>query len=317
MRKLITILVPAYNEAEALPELLRRLRELARSVKTYDFEFLFVNDGSVDGTLDIIKKEARYNKQVSYIDLSRNFGKEIAIKAGIDHVDSDALITIDADLQDPPELIPRMIKYWEEGYDDIYARRTSRNGESLMKKLTSWGYFKVLKRLTKIPIQENTGDFRLLDRRCVEALRKITETDRNTKALYSWIGFRKKEVTYVRPARANGKTKYGWGKMVNHAIDGITSFTTAPLRIASVLGFLISLGSFIYIVVIIINTLIYGSGSSGYPSTISVILFLGGVQLIGLGIIGEYIARIFNEAKNRPLYFTEEVHRGRGKNKKS
>ncbi len=306
--KKITLLIPAYNEAPVLDTLYKRLAKLADTTHGYRFEFLFVNDGSRDRTLDIIKSYAATDTRISFVNLSRNFGKEIAMIAGIDHVDSDALVIIDADLQDPPELIPDMIKLWESGYDDVYARRSSRLGESWFKKITSTLFYKILQKSTNIPIQRDTGDFRLLDRRCVDALKQIRESQRYTKGFFSWIGYKKKEITYVRDPRAAGETKWNYFKLVNLAVDGIVSFTTAPLRISTVFGLIISLLAFLYILVIIIRVMIFGVDVSGYPSLMAVVLFLGGVQLLSLGIIGEYIGRIFNESKQRPLYFVEEYH---------
>lgn len=306
--KLVTILIPAYNEESVLPMLFKRLQGLADKVKNYDFEFLFINDGSRDDTLQIIEQAAKVDSRISYINLSRNFGKEIAMIAGLDHAKGDALVIIDADLQDPPELIPKMISFWEDGYDDIYAKRRSRDGETWLKKLTSKGYYKTLQRVTTIPIQEDTGDFRLLDRRVVEALKKFRESQRNTKALFSWVGFKKKEITYDRDPRAAGETKWNYFKLVNLAVDGITSFTTAPLRIASLFGGVVSVAAFIYILYLLIRPLFGVSTGDGYSSLMAVVLFLGGVQLISLGVIGEYVGRIFNESKQRPLYFVQDYH---------
>lgn len=307
-KKKISILIPAYNEQEVLRHLYERLGKLAGENKNYDFEFLFINDGSRDKTLEMLKAYAKDDERIAYVNLSRNFGKEIAMIAGLDHVTGDATVIIDADLQDPPELIPMMISYWEEGYDDVYARRKSRAGESWFKKFTSEFYYKLLQKSTSIPIQQDTGDFRLLSQRCVEALRQFRESQRNAKGMFSWIGYKKKEIMYDRDPRAAGETKWNYTKLVNLAIDGITSFTTAPLRISSVLGTLVSLAAFVYIVYLIVRTAMYGSDLAGYPSMMAVILFLGGVQLLSLGIIGEYIGRIFNETKQRPLYLVEEYH---------
>lgn len=306
--KKISILIPAYNEEDVLEQLYHRLGKLANDNKSYEFEFLFVNDGSRDQTMSIIKDYAEADDRIAYVDLSRNFGKEIAMIAGLDHVTGDATVIIDADLQDPPELIPKMIKFWEEGYDDVYARRNSREGETWLKKFTSKTYYRLLQKATNIPIQTDTGDFRLLDRRCVEALKQIRESQRYTKGMFSWIGYKKKEITYDRDPRAAGQTKWNYPKLINFAIDGFTSFTTAPLRISSVLGFIVSLVAFVFIVVIVVKTALFGDQVGGYPSTMAVILFLGGLQLLSLGIIGEYIGRIFNETKQRPLYFVEEYH---------
>ncbi len=306
--KKISILIPAYNEQEVLESLYQRLGKLANDNKSYDFEFLFINDGSSDKTIKIIKELADQDERIAYVDLSRNFGKEIAMIAGLDHVTGDATVIIDADLQDPPELIPRMIKYWEEGYEDVYAKRRSRAGESWLKKATSKLYYRLLQRATNIPIQQDTGDFRLLDRVCVDALKEIRESQRYTKGMFSWIGFKKKEITYDRDPRAAGTSAWNYPKLINFAIDGLTSFTTAPLRISSFIGILISVIAFVYIVILVFRTIFFGSDLAGYPSMMAVILFLGGVQLLSLGVIGEYIGRIFNETKRRPLYFVQKYH---------
>ena len=308
--KTVSVLIPAYNEEAVLEHLFTRLANLANDTKDYNFEFLFVNDGSKDKTLSIIKDYAEKDPRVSYINLSRNFGKEIGMIAGLDHVTGDATVIIDADLQDPPELIPEMIKLWEEGYDDIYAKRKSREGETWFKKTTSRLYYKTLQSVTHVPIQEDTGDFRLLDRRVVEALKEFRESQRNTKAMFSWVGFHKKEILYDRDPRAAGETKWNYLKLVELAIDGITSFTTAPLRIATYAGVAVSFFAFLYLVVLVVRTVFFGTDLAGYPSTMAVILFLGGVQLLSLGIIGEYVGRIFNETKHRPLYLIEEYHNG-------
>ena len=309
--KKISLLIPAYNEQEVLEHLYQRIGKLANDNKSYDFEFMFVNDGSRDRTLEIIKSYAKSDGRVAYINLSRNFGKEIAMIAGLDHVTGDATVIIDADLQDPPELIPKMIKYWEQGFDDVYAKRNSREGESWLKKVSSSWFYKILQKTTHIPIQIDTGDFRLLDKKCVTALKEIRESQRYTKGMFSWIGFKKKEITYDRDPRAAGETKWNYPKLFNFAIDGITSFTIAPLRMSSIMGFIVSFVAFIYIVILIVKTTLFGDPVAGYPSLMAVILFLGGLQLLSLGVIGEYIGRIFNETKQRPLYFVEEYHNER------
>jgi glycosyltransferase involved in cell wall biosynthesis len=308
MKKLISILIPTYNEQEVLGPLFSRLAKLADSLPHYEFEFCFVNDGSTDNTLELIKHQAKEDARISYVNLSRNFGKEVAMLAGFDHVQGDATVIIDADLQDPPELIPEMISHWEAGYDDVFARRRSRRGESILKKKTSAVYYKILQNSTRIPIQIDTGDFRLLDRRCIEALKQFRESERYTKGMFSWIGFKKKEVLYDRDPRLAGETKWSYPKLINLAIDGITSFTTAPLRISAYFGMLISFGAFVYILYLLIRPLFGVPTVPGYASTLAAILFLGGIQLLSLGIIGEYIGRIFNETKNRPTYLVEEYH---------
>lgn len=292
----------------------KRLANLVDNKKSYDFEFLFVNDGSRDNTLSVLQEASQKNPHVSYINLSRNFGKEIAVAAGIDKASGDAVVIMDADGQEPPELIPEMIKWWEKGYDDVYARRTSRH-EGFVKTMFSKAYYRLVQKMTNIEIQLDTGDFRLFSRRCVEALRELHEVSRQNKALFSWIGYKKKEISFEQGGRTAGQTKWRLGlfsppnkSLVNLAIDGLTSFTTIPLRFVSVLGVLVSSAAFIYIIVIIIQTLLGGTHLEGYPSTMAVILFLGGVQLLSLGIIGEYIGRIFTESKRRPLYLIEEFH---------
>lgn len=306
--KKVSILIPAYNEEEVLYTLYDRLENVINKLNNYEFEVLLINDGSKDNTLNILRELRKRDKRMCYINLSRNYGKETAMIAGLDYVTGGCCIILDADLQDPPELIEEMLKYWEQGYDDVYAKRKSRAGESFMKKFTSSLFYKMLQKSTRIPIQKNTGDFRLLDRRCVDALRKFRESERYTKGMFSWIGFNKKEILFDRDPRVAGSTKWNYWKLIDLAIEGITSFTTKPLRISSFLGVIISFCAFVYIVIIIARTLIMGEAVKGYPSLMAVILFLGGVQLLSLGIIGEYIGRVFNETKRRPLYFVEEYN---------
>ena len=315
-KKLVTILVPAYNEEEVLNMLYDRLSSIMNSMPSYEFEILFVNDGSKDNTLNIIQELREHDKRVCYVNLSRNFGKETAMIAGLDYSKGDAVIIIDADLQDPPELIPEMISLWEQGYDDVYAKRKSRKGETWLKKFTSKMYYKTLQSFTKIEIQKDTGDFRLLDKRCVEALKQFRECQRYTKGLFSWIGYNKKEILYDRDPRAAGKTKWNYKKLINLSIDGITSFTTAPLRWATITGIFISIAGFIYMLFIIIKTLAYGIDVPGYSSTMVVMLFLGGIQLIFLGIIGEYLGRAFYESKHRPIYFVDRYNETKETNMK-
>ena len=306
--KKITIIVPAYNEEESLPFLYDRLEKLINSIDNYEFEILFVNDGSKDNTLNLIKEYREKDPRISYVDFSRNFGKETAMIAGLDYATGDAVIFMDADLQDPPELIPEMIKYWEEGYDDVYAQRKSRAGESFLKKFTSKMYYRVLQMLTSVPIQKDTGDFRLLDRRCVNALKKLRETDRNSKSMFSWIGYKKKAVMYDRDARVAGKTKWNYKKLVNLAIDGITSFTTSPLRISTYIAIPTFLALFIYFIYVIVKCIRLDVAVQAYQAIILLVLFFSGVQILLFGIIGEYLGRIFNASKNRPLYLVNEYN---------
>jgi glycosyltransferase involved in cell wall biosynthesis len=307
--KKLTILVPLFNEEESLPLMYNRVISIMHGlIDKYDYEMLLINDGSTDNSLEIIKSMREKNNQVSYISLSRNYGKEIAMMAGLDKAEGDALVILDADLQDPPELIPEMLKYFEAGFDDVYAKRKTRKGESWLKRKTSTLFYKLLKKISSVPIQEDTGDFRLLSRRAVEALKKYKECNRYTKGYFSLIGFRKKEILFDRPCRVEGKTKWNYFKLFQLAEEGITSFTTAPLKISMVIGVFIAFVSAIYILVIIGKTLIFGDTVKGYPSLVCIILFLSAIQLISIGIIGEYLGRIFYETKNRPLYFIDEYN---------
>lgn len=306
--KKISIIVPAYNEEESLPYLYERLNKLMDSMKQYEFEILFVNDGSKDNTLKLIKQYREKDSRYCYVDFSRNFGKEIGMLAGLDYATGDCVIFIDADLQDPPELIPELIKYWEEGYDDVYARRRSREGETFLKKFTSKMYYKVLQKMTKVEIQKDTGDFRLLDRRCVNALKKLRESSRNTKSMFSWIGYNKKEVLYDRDARIAGKTKWNYVKLMDLAIDGITSFTTSPLRLSTWIAIPTFLMLLVYFIYVIVKCIVTSTAMQAFQAIILLILFFSGVQILLFGIMGEYLGRIFNETKNRPLYLVNEYN---------
>ena len=312
--KKITIIIPAYNEEESLPHLYERLEKLMGSMKHYEFEILFINDGSKDNTINLIKEYRQKDNRISYVDFSRNFGKEIAMIAGIDYATGDCVIFMDADLQDPPELIPELVKYWEEGYDDVYAKRNSRKGETWLKKFTSKMYYRVLQHLTNVPIQKDTGDFRLLDRRCVNALKKMRESQRNSKSMFSWIGYKKKEVLYDRDPRIAGQTKWNYKKLVDLAIDGITSFTTSPLRISTYISIPTFILLFIYFIYVIVKCIVTSTAIQAYQAIILLILFFSGVQILLFGIIGEYLGRIFNESKNRPLYLVNEYNGEKEKN---
>lgn len=302
----LSIIIPMYNEEESLPHLYKRLVSLADKIDNYKVEFLFVNDGSRDKSLDIVKNYRKKDSRVCYLNLSRNFGKEVAMGAAFDYVSGDVVAIIDADLQDPPELIVDMLKYYEEGYDDVYAKRSCREGETWLKKFTSKSFYKVLDKVSNVPIQKDTGDFRLLSRRAVEALKAFPEKQRYTKGMFSLIGFKKKAIEFKRDSRVAGETKWNYFKLMDLAIEGITSFTIAPLRIATFIGGLFAVGSFGYMIFIAIRTLVYGVDVPGYASLICVMLLLGGVQLISLGVIGEYLGRVFIEVKGRPLYFIDE-----------
>ena len=306
--KKISIIVPAYNEEESIPYLEKRLVALMDNMKNYEFEVLFVNDGSKDKTLELIKELRKRDNRFCYVNFSRNFGKEVAMIAGLDYATGDAVILIDADLQDPPELIPELVKYWEQGYDDVYAKRKSRKGETFLKKFTSKMYYKVLQSLTNVEIQKDTGDFRLLDRRCVNALKKLRESQRCSKSIFSWIGYNKKEVLYDRDPRVAGKTKWNYKKLVDLAIDGITSFTTSPLRISTYLAIPTFLALVIYFIYVIVKCIRLSVVIQAFQAIILLVLFFSGIQIMLFGIIGEYLGRIFNETKNRPLYFVDEYN---------
>ena len=304
--KTITILIPAYNEEAVIDKMYKKLDAVCGELSQYSFEFLFVNDGSKDRTMDYIKEFKIRDSRVQYVDLSRNFGKETAMLAGFDYAKGDAVIIIDADLQQPPETFAEMIHWWEEGYDDVYAVRIEREGETWFKKWTSNTYYTLLQKVAKVKVYPQAGDFRLLDKKCIVALRQLREHERYTKGMYGWIGFKKKEISYIAEPRAAGETKWKLSALLNLALNGITSYSTMPLRIWSIIGFIISMFAFIYMAVEIIRTALFGAEVAGYPSLIAGILFLGGIQLISLGIIGEYLGRVFVETKERPVYFIQE-----------
>lgn len=312
MKKLVSILIPCYNEQASLPTLYTELSKVINGLSDYDFEIFFVNDGSKDNTLDLIKAFHEADKRISYVDLSRNFGKENAMLAGFDHVKGDCMIIMDADLQDPPSLIPQMLQAWEAGYDDVFAKRIDRGSESLLRKLFSLAFYKILDHSTRFEILQNVGDFRLLDRRCIDALKQLRENERYTKGMFCWIGYKKKELVFNRQDRVAGKSNWNFWSLFNLAIEGITSFTTAPLRMATIMGFVIALLSFSLMLFYGIKTIIYGDPVQGFTTLIVVVLFLGGVQLISIGILGEYIGRIFNETKHRPTYLEREYKAGDG-----
>ena len=302
---LISVVVPAYNEEEVLTEFHETLVK-ALSECPVDLEVVYVNDGSTDSTLDIINGLRAKDKRVTLIDLSRNFGKEIALSAGLHKAAGDAVVVIDADLQDPPELIPELIKEWENGYDVVYAKRTFRGGESFLKKTTAHFFYRMMQRVGKFTIPEDTGDFRILSRRAVNALNAFKEHHRFMKGLFAWIGFKQKAVHYQRDARRAGETKWNYWHLWNFALDGITSFTIAPLKISTYIGLVTALGAFGYGIYMLIETLLHGNEVAGYPSLIVIVLMLGGTQLVAIGVLGEYLGRIFNETKQRPLYFINE-----------
>ncbi|MBQ4366625.1 MAG: glycosyltransferase family 2 protein [Muribaculaceae bacterium] len=304
--KKITLLIPCYNEEASLPALYDRVTQVIGGMPQYEWQLLLVNDGSTDGTLSVLADLRTRDPRVCYIDLSRNFGKESAMLAGFDHASGDAVVVMDADLQHPPEVIGQLLEGWEEGYDDVYARRESRGREPLLRRWLSLAYYHLLQHSTRLNVLPNVGDFRLLDRKCIDALKGLRERARNTKGLYAWIGFKKKEITFVQGDRKEGKSSFNIWRLLKLAMDGITSFTTAPLRIATLLGLIVSLGAFFYMCYVLVKTLIMGDPVAGFPTLIVAILFLSGVQLLSIGIIGEYLGRVFIETKERPVYLIRE-----------
>jgi len=308
-RALISVIVPAYNEQESVIECHARLTTVLAQLGD-EYELIFVNDGSEDSTLSVIESLRTHDDHVAVIDLSRNFGKEIATTAGLDVADGDAVIIIDADLQDPPELIPTLIHEWRNGFDVVYGTRTERRGESWLKRKTASSFYGLMGRISRVHVPRDTGDFRLLSRRAVLALRKLREQHRFMKGLFTWIGYPQKAVYYQRDPRFSGATKWNYWRLWNFALEGITSFTTAPLRISTYIGSFTAIAAFVYGVYMIIRTLMLGNPVAGYPSLMVVVLFLGGVQLTAIGVLGEYLGRIFNETKNRPLYFLNSYKPG-------
>jgi polyisoprenyl-phosphate glycosyltransferase len=304
---LISIVVPVFNEQEVIGEFNRRLSEVRRTLASPS-EVIFVNDGSRDRTLDILHDLKAADPSLAIVDLSRNFGKEIALTAGLDNAHGDAVIVIDADLQDPPELIPVLIERWrEEAADVVYAQRLSRDGEGRVKRLTAWWFYRVMNAVAGPSIPADTGDFRLLNRRAADALRQLREHHRFMKGLFAWIGFRQVAVPYRRDPRFAGTTKWNYWKLWNFSLEGITSFSSVPLQTSTYLGLIIATLAFIYGVYMILRTLFFGNPVPGYPSLLTAVLFMGGIQLMSLGILGEYVGRIFNETKRRPLYFLNSV----------
>lgn len=308
LKKLVSIVVPCYNEEESLPYLYKAVCKIMAKLPRYNWELLFINDGSNDMTLDIIKKYAEADHRISYINLSRNFGKENAMLSGFDYVKGDCMILMDADLQDPPSLIPKMLEYWEEGYEDVYAKRKDRGKESWLRRKLSLFFYWLLDKSTRFEVLKNVGDFRLLDRHCIDALRQIRESERYTKGLFCWIGYRKKEILFDRANREHGTSHWNFFQLVGLAIEGLTSFTVSPLRWATYLGCLIGSCALLYLVWILIKVSIWGDPVAGFPTIISVILFLGASQLLAIGILGEYLGKIFNESKHRPVYLIQEYH---------
>ena len=306
-RDLISIVVPAYNEADGIGEFNRRLSDVRRKLPESS-EVIYVNDGSRDDTLAILEQLRERDPTIAIVNLSRNFGKEIALTAGLDHSHGDAVIVIDADLQDPPELIPTLIKHWREDEADVvFARRCSRAGENWFKKVTAYGFYRVINALSRQSVPVDTGDFRLLSRRAVDAVTMLRERHRFMKGLFVWIGYRQVSVPYERDQRFAGTTKWNYWRLWNFSLEGITSFSIGPLKAATYIGLFTAISAVFYGTFIIGRTILFGNPVPGYPSLLVFILFLGGIQLVSLGIIGEYVGRVFNETKQRPLYLVDAL----------
>ena len=302
-----SIVIPVYNEQEVIHETYRRLTEVMRSTKEA-YELLFVNDGSKDRTAEIIKEYSEQDPAVVLLDFARNFGHQIAITAGMDYARGEAVVVIDADLQDPPELILEMIEKWKQGFDVVYAKRTKRKGETYFKKQTAAMFYRFLRAMTDIDIPLDTGDFRLLDRKVCNQMNSIQEKNRFVRGLVSWVGFKQIAVEYERDERLAGESKYPLKKMLKLSMDGITSFSYKPLKLASYAGVTLSGIGFIYLLVVMYLKLFTDSTITGWSSLIVIQLFFSGIILIILGMIGEYIGRIYDETKNRPLYIVREKY---------
>jgi polyisoprenyl-phosphate glycosyltransferase len=305
MPSLVSVIIPVYNEEGNVYLLKERLCSVFSKIDV-DYELIFVNDGSKDNTFEIISEMAKKDDKIKVINFSRNFGHQIAVTAGIDNCAGDCAVIIDADLQDPPELISDMIVKWREGYEVVYAKREKRKGESIFKLATAAIFYRILKKLTNVDIPVDTGDFRLMDRKVVDALKNMPEKNRFIRGMVSWVGFKQIGVNFIREKRHAGKTNYPLKKMIKFAITGITSFSIVPLQIATFMGFVISGISFLYALYVLYLRLFTTQAIQGWASLAIIVLFLGGVQLITLGIIGEYIGRISDEIKQRPSYIIKD-----------
>ena len=303
----ISVVVPLYNEEENIDVLFSRLLAVLEVLNT-SYEVICVNDGSRDNTLKNLVEYHQLYPQIKVVNLSRNFGKDIAMSAGIDYSQGMAVIPIDADLQDPPELIAEMIEKWHEGYDVVYASRRVRIGESWFKRFSAEGFYQVINKLSRVSIPPNTGDFRLIDRRVVESIKKMPERQRFMKGIFAWVGYKQTSILFDREPRYQGQTKWNYWKLWNFAIDGITSFSFLPLKVWTYVGLIIALVSLVYASFLILRTIIFGIDVPGYASLMVAVLFLGGIQLLTLGIIGEYIGRVYEEVKGRPLYLVRDCY---------
>jgi len=303
----ISVVVPMYNESDNVSLFFERVITVLEQLNTH-YEIVCVNDGSQDDTLTYLIQHHQQNPAIKVLDLSRNFGKEVALSAGLDYCQGYAVIPIDADLQDPPELIHNLVAKWREGYDVVYATRRARQGETWIKKLTANMFYHAIDQLSEVPIPKNTGDFRLLDRKVVDALKLLPERTRFMKGLFAWVGYRQIAIYYDREPRSAGVTKWNYWRLWNFALDGITSFSSVPLRVWTYVGLLISVAALLYALYIILTVILYGRDAPGYASIMVTLLFVSGLQFVTLGIIGEYLGRIFNEVKQRPLYLVRQFY---------
>ncbi len=304
--KLLSLLVPMYNESEVIPIFFERILAVLSELDI-NWEIVCVNDGSSDDTEALVRGYAEKDARIKLVSFSRNFGKEPAMTAALDYASGDAVVPIDADLQDPPEVIGEMLAKWHEGYDVVFAKRASRDSDTVVKRSTAHWFYTLFNRLSDIPIPENVGDFRLMDKRVADVIRRMPEKDRFMKGLFSWPGFKTAIVEFERQNRESGDSKFNYWKLWNFALSGITSFSTAPIRFGTYLGLVIAGLSFVYGIYIITKTLFMGADTPGYASIVVIVLFLGGVQLVCIGLLGEYIGRIYKEVKNRPLYVVDKT----------
>lgn len=302
----LSLIVPVLNEEDSIAVYLDAVSPIMDQLQL-GYEIIFVDDGSTDKTVQVIHDTRAQNPNIRLVQLSRNFGKEAALTAGLEYASGAAVIPMDVDLQDPPELIPEFVRLWKEGFDVVYGQRVARSNDTNAKRATAGMFYRVFNKLASHPIAENAGDFRLMSRKVVNDLLKLQERNRFMKGLFSWVGYKSAAIPYERPVRAAGETKFNYWKLWNFALDGITSFSTVPLKVWSYLGGVVAIGAFVYMTIILAQTLIFGRDVPGYASLMVVVLMLGAVQLISLGVIGEYLGRLYLEAKQRPIYLVQDT----------
>lgn len=307
-KKIISVIVPCYNEEKAIMSFYNEIFYVIEDIKKYDFEIIFINDGSKDNTFEVLKILSNKDNRVKYISFSRNFGKEAAMLAGLKSSKGEYTVLMDCDLQDPPRLLPEMISIMESGYDSVATRRCSRKGEPPIRSIFARTFYKIMNKISQIDIVDGARDYRMMSRKMLDSILELQEYHRFTKGIFGWVGFETKWIEYENVERVEGETKWSFGKLVLYAIEGIVAFTTVPLRLASLTGGVISILSIIYTIFIVIKTMFFGVDVPGYASLISIIMFLGGIQLIALGIIGEYISRTYMEVKRRPHFIIKETN---------